>query len=286
MKKQCLFLYFGLLLCHFCISQENNTYSRKGEFYTSWGYNRADFAKSDIYFKGIGYEFTLADVVAHNRPSHYNLKEYLNLGNLTIPQYNLRLGYFVGHHWSISLGTDHMKYVMDDAQTVNITGKINATVSEPAIIVKPAFVGTFNNTPLKLDPIDFLRFEHTDGFNYAHLEADRFDKLWKAKNNVMGLDWLVGAGAGLLIPRTDAHLFGIGRNHFWNIAGYGLSAKVGFRFDVTKRLYFQSELKSGYTHLSDIRTTGRKSDFAQQDVWFLERTITAGCKFGRKSRRK
>ena len=128
-------------------------------------------------------------------------------------------------------------------------------------------------------------FEHTDGFNYAHFELDNYNKLWKAKNNIQGIDYLFGIGAGLLIPRTDAHLFGIGRNHFWNIAGFGLSAKAGLRFDLSKRLYLQTDLKAGFTDLSDIRTTGRKSDFAQQKIGFLERYMALGYKFGRQRRK-
>ncbi len=280
MLKNILFIFCWIGFLHNIFSQQKYA-GRKGEFYVNWGYNQASFAKSDIYFKGKGYEFTLFDVVAHDRPSHYHLKEYLNLNKLTIPQYNLRIGYFLNSHWSLSIGSDHMKYVMDNDQFAQISGNISALVSDPEIIVNPKYVGSYNKIPFQINSTDFLVFEHTDGFNYAHFELDNYNKLWLAKNKKIGIDYLFGVGAGLLIPRTDAHLFGIGRNHYWNIAGFGLSGKAGLRFDLSKHFYLQTDLKAGFTDLSDIKTTGRKSDFAQQKIWFFERYIAFGYKFGR-----
>jgi hypothetical protein len=275
-----LFLFF-LIFTHNSFSQNKST-GRKGEFYVHWGYNQSAYSKSDIYFKGIGYEFTLKDVVATDRPSHYGIKDYVNLSKLTIPQYNLRLGYFLKNNWSISLGTDHMKYVMKNNQTTTITGSIEANVSEPSIKVNPAYVGEYKNDLFKINADDFLVYEHTDGFNFVHFEIDHYKNIWKAKNKNMGIDWLYGVGAGILIPRTDAHLFTIGRNHYWNIAGYGISAKSGLRFDLSKHLYLQTDLKTGFTDLSDVRTTGRKTDFAQQKIIFYEAYFAFGFKFGKK----
>lgn len=38
----------------------------------------------------------------------------------TIPQYNARLGYFFKDNWSISIGMDHMKYVMVQDQMATL----------------------------------------------------------------------------------------------------------------------------------------------------------------------
>ena len=45
----------------------------KGTMFVFWGWNRAGFTKSDIHFTGNGYDFTLHDVVAHDRPSDLSL---------------------------------------------------------------------------------------------------------------------------------------------------------------------------------------------------------------------
>lgn len=282
MKKSFLFLIFFGVFGVKINAQSDKIYSRKSQFYLNWGYNRANFADSDIHFKGKGYDFTLNNVVAHNRPTNYHFKDYLNLSNLTIPQYNFKIGYYFKDNWSISIGTDHMKYVMINDQTATISGNISAKVSEPEIVVNPDYVGTYNNTPFKINSKDFLVFEHTDGFNYAHFELEHFQNLFKIRNKAMGIDWSYGLGAGLIVPRTDAHLFGIGGNHYWNIAGYGVSAKTGLRFDLTNRFYINTDLKGGFTSLSKIITTGNDSDFAQQKVWFLERYFALGYQIGRR----
>jgi hypothetical protein len=284
MKKHFVFVITTLLICNTVFSQKNN--GRKGEFYVHWGYNQAGFAKSDIYFKGIGYEFTLKDVAATDRPSHYKIKDYLNLSKLTIPQYNLRVGYFFNQNWSLSFGTDHMKYVMVNDQEVSISGNISANVSEPAIKVNPNYVRDYKNELFKINSTDFLVYEHTDGFNYVHFEIDNYKNIYTHKTKKIGIDAVFGLGAGVIVPRTDAHLFTIGRNHFWNIAGYGVSAKAGLRFDLSKRLYLQTDFKTGFTNLLAIKTTGRKTDFAQQKILFYEGYLALGFKFGNKKLKK
>ena len=97
LKKDILFLAFLGLLCGDLQAQNNKIYSHKGQFYLNWGYNRADFSNSDIHFKGKGYDFMLNNVVAHNRPTHYHVKDYLSLSKLTIPQYNFKIGKAISH---------------------------------------------------------------------------------------------------------------------------------------------------------------------------------------------
>jgi hypothetical protein len=261
--------------------QNKKPYSRKGEYFVYWGYNRSDYAKSDITFKGKGYDFTLYDVVAKDLPIAFSPKEYFDVTRLSIPQYNFRVGYFFSDHWCLSFGTDHMKYVMVDDQTASISGHISAKVSDPDITVNPAYVGDYDHKTFVINSKDFLTYEHTDGFNYAHFELDRYDRLWKAKNNIQGVDWLVGMGAGALIPRTDSYLFTVGRNNHFNFAGYGLSLKTGLRLDLSRRLFFQADVKGGFTRLNDVHTTGREGDYAQQSIWFGEFYGALGYKFGR-----
>jgi hypothetical protein len=59
---------------------------------------------------------------------------------MTIPQTNLRLGYFINDHYSIAIGVDHMKYVMTQGQTANIKGTISAGT----------FDGVYNNSQIVL----------------------------------------------------------------------------------------------------------------------------------------
>lgn len=252
-------------------------FSRKGEWFVHWGWNFSWYDTSDLNFKGPGYNFTLKNITAKDRPSKLST-DYINPLELTTPQFNFRFGYFIKDNYSISLGWDHMKYVMDVPQTVNVDGYINATISDPAIPTG-AYAGTYNNTPLTVKG-DMLKFEHTDGFNYVSTELERYDDIWVAKSQRNMLTMETGVGVGLMIPRTDVRLFGVGENNFWNIAGYGISAKAGLKFHFTKKFYIQNTTKVGFTSLSAIHTTGRDDlDGASQTIRYLENFTALGFQF-------
>lgn len=257
--------------------KNTRNYSNKGKFYVHWGYNFDWYAKSDIHFTGPNYDFTLKNVVAKDRPTKLDLT-YINPLDLTIPQFNFHFGYYIKDNYSISIGWDHMKYVADIPQTIKVDGYIGATISNPAIPTGN-YAGTYHNQDLYVDK-DMLLYEHTDGYNYVSAEVERYDDAWVAKNQKQSLSIETGVGTGFIIPRTDAHLFGVGANHFWNFAGYGVSAKVGAKFFFTHHLYFQGSLKAGWANLTKIHTTGRNDiDNAKQKISDLENYYVLGYIF-------
>ena len=252
-------------------------FSRKGQFYVHWGWNFSWYDKSNITFQGPGYDFTLKNVTAKDRPSKLGL-DYVNPMELTTPQFDFRFGYFFKDNYSISIGWDHMKYVMDVPQQVTINGYISSTVSNPGIATGN-YAGIYNNQQLEVKG-DMLTFEHTDGLNYVSAELERYDDIWIAKNKKQMLTMETGVGAGFVIPRSDVRLFGVGENNFWNFAGYGVSVKAGLKFNVTKKLYFQNVTKAGYIDMDKIHTTGRNDiDRAKQTIRFLENYTAIGYQF-------
>ncbi|WP_291135131.1 hypothetical protein [Flavobacterium sp. UBA7663] len=248
---------------------EKYTAHNKGKFYIFWGGNRESFSKSDIRFKGADYDFTLHNVSAHDKPKGFHI-DYFNPARMTIPQTNLRIGYFISDHYNISIGFDHMKYVMYNDRRVSYSG----------YYPNP---GTYNENPangeLTLDE-DFLLFEHTDGLNYVNTEISRVDdisKLFKINNtDKIQVNVTEGIGGGFLYPKTNTTLLGKDRYDEFNIAGYGLSAKVGLNVTFFKYFFIQTELKGGYIEMNNIRTTQDKADSAEQNFWFLQRILTVG----------
>ncbi len=103
------------------LAQREYTAHNKGKFYFYWGGNRDYFTKSDIRFQGDNYDFTLYDVEAQDKPKGWHI-DYINPARMTIPQTNLRVGYFLTDNYNISLGVDHMKYVMNQDQAVRYSG--------------------------------------------------------------------------------------------------------------------------------------------------------------------
>ncbi len=255
---------------------------RKGKYFVYWGYNRYAYPTSDISFKGPGYDFTLNKVTASDAPTAFDgFETYFNPSLFSIPQFNLHAGIFIQDNLSLSIGWDHMKYVVDDFQNSHITGNISNQASNPGIMVNPAYVGIFSNATIVINPADFVDYEHTDGFNFAAVELDHYAKLWRAGKINMQLDWINGVGISVVVPRSDVRLFAVGQNNFWNLAGAGASIKSGLRLNLTKLLFLETTLKGGYTDLWDVHTTGRSVDKASQSIWFGEWFWVLGFNFGK-----
>ncbi len=264
------------------------THHPKGDFFLNWGYNISWYKDSDIHFSGLGHDFTLRDVKAKDRPTKFNL-DYFHPTKITIPQFNFRFGYFITDRLSVSIGWDHMKYVAVDFQTVTMRGYIDPSrATDPLIKTnmehineKYAPLGIYEDTQVQMTPSDFIDFEHTDGLNYATLDLERWTILWEhSKYKNLGISLVSGIGAGMIIPRTDAHLFGSGRNHYWNVAGWGISAKIGLQINLTKRIYMESNFKYGYMKMLNIRSTDHyDQDKAQQKIVFYENNWLIGFRF-------
>ena len=255
--------------------QDKYTAHNKGKFFVSWGGNRESYSKSDVTFSGKDYNFTVKDMSAHDKPKGWHV-DYLNPARMTIPQTNLRLGYFINDHYSIAIGVDHMKYVMTQNQTANVTGDVNLPLTDPGSVHN----GVYNNTPVDFSDMTFLTYEHTDGLNYVHTEVSRFDDIssWFGLPNIdkVQINLTEGLGFGLLYPKTNTMLLGKERHDDFHVSGFGTSAKVGLNVTFFKHFYIQGELKGGYINMQDIRTTQSTDDKASQDFLFFQRIIAFG----------
>lgn len=259
-------LLLSLFFPFFMFAQ--NDYHRKGEMYIYWGWNRASYTNSDINFSGTNYDFTLSDVIAKDRQSPFNVKTYFSPTLLTIPQYNLRIGVYLNDKYDISFGADHMKYVMQNYQDVIINGSIAKSST--------IYDGTYDNDTINLSP-DFLLFEHTDGLNYENIELRRSD-VWFARDKFR-IESRVGAGAGILLPRTNTTLLNNERYDEFHLAGFGLGLVAGIHFSFFNHFFLQFEAKGGYINMPDIRTTMYEEDRASQQFVFGQLNGVFGANF-------
>ena len=239
---------------------------RKGSFFTYWGWNRAWYTNSDIRFEGADYYFVLKHVRAQDRPTKFGLDPYFHPLKVSIPQTNWRIGYYLSDHWSISLGQDHMKYVMQNDQSVDINGYID---------INGVWDGVYANESIVLTQ-DFLLFEHTDGLNYFNVEIRRFDPMMSVNFLDMTFGVVEGFGMGFLYPRTSTTLMDFESIDEWHVAGYGVSFMVGVELSFLKHFFLQTELKSGYINMPDILTNPAGADRASQSFWFLQNNYIFG----------
>lgn len=273
-----IFLPFSLLILLFTTNvfsqeqlkiQDKYTAHNKGKFFITWGGNRETYSKSDVTFRGKDYNFTLENIQAHDKPKGWHI-DYINPVKMTIPQTNFRLGYFVNDHYSITIGVDHMKYVMFQDRAVNITGNYPDAGTYGEILPE--------NQVLLTE--DFLTYEHTDGLNYINTEFSRHDDIssvFKIKNtDKIQVNLTEGFGVGFLYPKTNTKLLGKERHDDFHISGYGTSLKAGLNITFFKHFYIQGELKGGYINMPDIRTTISAEDSASQDFFFFQKIIAFG----------
>lgn len=268
MKK----LFFLALLFTFGISAyaqdslaTKYTSSKKGKIFFYWGWNRARYSNSDIHFIGDQYNFTLHNTKAHDAPTGIHM-DYINPLRLTIPQTNCRIGYFLSDKHALSIGFDHMKYVMNYNQTVRISGYNDI----------PGYEITSNTK--KMDPT-YIEYEHTDGLNYINLEIERYDDItpgFITYTDIIQLNTLIGIGGGILFPRTNVKMMGFQRSDYFHVSGFGLGAKVGLNLTIYKNFFIQTEFKGGYIDMPDVRTTNNSADKASQSFFFAQQNFVIG----------
>jgi len=248
-------------------SSHDNELTKKGVIFAFWGWNRAAFTKSDIHFKGADYDFTLKKVAAHDRQTPFSLK-YFNPTKVTIPQTNARIGYFIKDDIALVLALDHMKYVMDQNQTVDFKGHIS----------DPTYAAMIKNNQIDLSDKNFLTFEHTDGLNYINIGAEKYKNILNSKK--IDILWAYGAGLGVLFPKSNVKLFDNERSDRFHIAGFGLDARTNINFIFWNHIMARIEVKAGYINMPDVKTTlNNRPDKASHDFAFGQINFGIGYLF-------
>lgn len=272
-KKYFLLLLMALSLSISAQEKQKKKVTNKGKFFAYWGWNWASYSDSNIRFKGDNYDFTLQDVKARDTPSAFTFKKYFGITNLTKPQTNARIGYFFKENYTISLGVDHMKYVVNNDQFVGIDGTID--------IGNTIYDGVYNGQQIQLTE-DFLRLEHTDGLNYVNIQLYRFDDVsswFGLDSESFQINITEGFGAGILYPKTDTTLLEQERHDDYHISGYGLSAGFGLNITFLEHFFIQADLKGGYINMPHVKISTNLADSASQDFLFLQNNILIGGKF-------
>ncbi len=260
MKYLLILLLVGVLF-HSSKAQVNTSkkynITRKGAMFGYWGWNRAFYSASNVHFTGANYDFTVHNMIAHDRQTPFALDPYFNPLRITIPQTNLQIGYFIKDNLALVFSIDHMKYVMDQEQVAKVTGTIGDAYY--ASMVQNGFVNMSDEK--------FLTFEHTDGLNYFNLGVEHYQSIYS--NDWFNINWSYGAGVGGLLPKSNVKLFGNDRSDRFHLAGFGLDVRSSLNFVFFKHIALRTEIKEGYINMPNIKTTlNNKPDNASQQFFF------------------
>jgi hypothetical protein len=265
LKYSCV-LFLFLIISVASLGQEKIKEEKNSKkFYFYWGWNRSNYTKSNINFTGENYSFNLKKAVAKDRQSKFSFNTYFNPVMATIPQYNFRIGYYINSKWDLSIGIDHMKYVLQQNQQVIINGFIDTQIS--------IYDGVYENQIMEIKG-DLIEFEHTDGLNYGNIELRHSINIFDFEK--INITCFQGFGVGIMIPRTNTTLLGKTRYDEFHLSGFGTGLVGGIKISFFDNFFIQSELKSGFINLPKVRTTTSKNDLAKHHFFFNQFNVVFG----------
>jgi hypothetical protein len=272
----------------------------KGTVFISYGYNRSAYTNSDIRMKGNGYDFTLHDATARDKPSFGTIGNWAQnvlKTNIDVPQTNYRIGYMINDRTWIGFSGDHMKYKMKE-QNVKITGHVSPEASKE-------FAGTFNGETVAVGkPGTILSdLQHCDGLNNAFIEVGTFLPIAQNRKGSMSLEGYGHIGAGVVITDTRANVFSrtedgsidMGEHGHENPNGFmsetgdhshrhthvgfildgaGVSAGVGMRATFFKRAFIDAGIKGGVDRLMGFHSHDEGKGY--QTIGFIQPNLQIG----------
>lgn len=244
-----------------------------GTLDVAWGYNLSSYTKSTIQFVGAGYDFKIAGVKAVDRPSK-DIKTYFNPREFTVPQFNFRIGYNFQNNWNVSIGYDHMKYVMVHNIPYLLTGRIN-----PGVDNVTNWSGTYAGDSIITNEQTF-HYENTNGLNYIRLEFAKL-KLWhKTRNGNFAFTSILGGSVGGILSFNDFTFAGRKDVATVSMSGLGVSAHLGGRFEFFQHFFVQMNAASGFMMQSKVRTRPNDYDaYARQRFGYAAGEVLIGGLF-------
>ncbi len=240
----------------------------KGTFFLRYGWNRSWYTKSDLSVWGPGYAFTVKNAVGKDAPAKFSFSKYFSPKTWSIPQFSTKLGYYFADNWAVSIGWDHMKYVLEEG-TYRFSAYVVSTVYKD-------WAGVYDDTPVETE-YEYFHYENSDGLNYARVEIHRADQWWRQKKGIIAFNTLFGISTGMVITRND---FGIGelphKNRF-AVSGWGLSAHLGIRIDFINFIFLQYNFGGGLIHLPKVNTYDDEPHYARQVFLYGEMDFAFGA---------
>jgi hypothetical protein len=281
MIRTAIFLFFSLTILfsanaqRYLNSKKPTRSTAKGNIFFYWGYNRSVYTKSDLRLIGTGYDITMRNAEAHDNPYPFSAENYFNIERITIPQFNIRAGYFFKDHWSISLGYDHMKYIFKGGNRVQLHGFV-----KPGIDTVTNLSGDYHGEEMVTDRNTF-HYENSDGLNFIRLEATRhYELLSQGKKNQFVALASTGVSAGAVVSVNDLNFMGTFDRTTRSLSGYGISSHLGLRLEFFRHLFIQTTLSGGMIH--QLRVLNRPNDrnaYSKQVFGYSELSAVVGANF-------
>lgn len=255
-----LFLTICILFSFYYSNSQDKKIHRKSEFYISWGYNKEWYTNSTVKINQptLGNKYQFVNVKGHDHPGW---DEGLFTKDLTIPQYNYRLGYFFNNKKNIGveINFDHTKFIITNGQTAKIKGNLNNRYVDSS-----------------------LNFSEDNGFFYylnngANFLLFNITKRWQwTQSKNIKIDLLAKAGVGPVIPHVENSFFGKRNDRGFQFGGWNTGVESALRATFFNHVYAEFSGKLDYARYSHLKIyEGR----AKQELKTAEIILSLGYTF-------
>jgi len=234
------------------------TNKSKHRFYFSWGYNKEWYTTNNIRISqpSLGNDYMFVKAKGIDKPGWTT---GLFNKDLTIPQYNYRLGYCINDKWSVELNFDHTKYQIPD-QTLHIKGTYQGRTVD----------STFART------IDNLTYQLNNGANFFLFNAVRRINISGNDSSKVRIKLLLKGGIGFVYPHVENHIMGQENNSGFQFGGFDAGTEAGLQVTFYKRFYLEYTNKVVYARYRNLNIyEGR----AKQNLSCYEMILSAGVWF-------
>jgi len=240
-------------------------WTRHGNLYFAWGYNKEWYTKSDIHINtnisGEKAEYTLWNV---NARDHIGWDELFH-AQLTIPQYNYRIGYFFNktQDLGVELSFDHTKFVVISPQTVHISGTSNGVAFDSTAHLYPD--STYGPKP--------FYYQLNNGANFFFVSLMKKFQLYKSHSGKIDFSYIAKGGVGWCIPHVQNVIFGNYNDPHFQFGGWDVSVESALRCVFFKYVYLDFAQRGTYASYSHLRIAG---GLAKQNFGCYELILTLG----------
>lgn len=207
----------------------------KRRFYFSWGYNKEWYADNNIRVSqpSLQNNYTFQKVKGVDKPG-WNTGIFNK--DLTIPQYNYRLGYRINEKWNAELNFDHTKYQVPD-QTLHISG---------------TYLGkNIDSTFLRAD--SNLTYQLNNGANFFLFNAVRRINLFNTDSSKINVTILLKGGIGFVYPHVENTIMGHKNNPGFQFAGFDTGAEASLQITFFKYIYLEYANKVVYARYRNLQ---------------------------------
>ncbi len=230
-------LILSLLLCHVGFAQQTDDHFTS-RIYGAFGYNAEWYARNDINISqpSLGNKYKMAGVTAND---YVGWNKNLFRTQLTIPQYNYRLGFWFKKHktWGVEANFDHTKYQLTPGESVRLQGTVNNRSLDTYIVVRDGY----------------FHWKLNNGANFLCFNIMKRIYVIGSKNGNFKMFNIYKAGAGPTIPHVENTLFGMDNHPGFQLGGWNFGLEASYRMEFFNYIYLDLAQKLDYARYFGLK---------------------------------